>query len=192
MATRGRKPKPSALKEAQGNPGRRPLNEREPKPSTSNIRPPEGIGEKAREVWERRVPMLIDMGVMTDADVPLVRNMCELEILAERALTDYREAKQRFHPKGFRRMKLKDPETGGEVTTDVPTGMELIPAAKEYTRLLELQVRIWAELGMTPSSRARLDVDAAGGGAGDPEDPDSKDSFLDNGHRPLQFPKAAG
>ena len=33
MATRGRKPKPTALKMLEGNPGKRPLNEYEPKHS---------------------------------------------------------------------------------------------------------------------------------------------------------------
>ena len=33
MATRGRKPTPTAIKELEGNPGKRPLNEKEPKPA---------------------------------------------------------------------------------------------------------------------------------------------------------------
>ena len=33
MAQRGRKPKPTAIKELEGNPGKRPLNEAEPKPA---------------------------------------------------------------------------------------------------------------------------------------------------------------
>ena len=32
MATRGRKPTPTAIKELEGNPGKRPLNAKEPKP----------------------------------------------------------------------------------------------------------------------------------------------------------------
>ena len=32
MATRGRKPTPTAIKELEGNPGKRPLNKAEPKP----------------------------------------------------------------------------------------------------------------------------------------------------------------
>ncbi|HZK10243.1 MAG TPA: phage terminase small subunit P27 family, partial [Clostridia bacterium] len=32
MATRGRKPKPTALKVLEGNPGKRPLNKNEPQP----------------------------------------------------------------------------------------------------------------------------------------------------------------
>ena len=37
MATRGRKPKPTALKVLEGNPGKRPLNDREPVPPLSLI-----------------------------------------------------------------------------------------------------------------------------------------------------------
>ena len=33
MATRGRKPKPTAMKELEGNPGKHPLNISEPKPN---------------------------------------------------------------------------------------------------------------------------------------------------------------
>ncbi len=32
MAVRGRKPKPTAIKELEGNPGKHPLNDAEPKP----------------------------------------------------------------------------------------------------------------------------------------------------------------
>lgn len=32
MAGRGRPPKPTAIKELEGNPGKRPLNKNEPKP----------------------------------------------------------------------------------------------------------------------------------------------------------------
>ena len=42
MAARGRKPKPTALKELEGNPGKRSLNPSEPKP------PP------ARHGWRKR------------------------------------------------------------------------------------------------------------------------------------------
>ena len=40
MATRGRKPKPTALKMLEGNPGKHPLNEHEPVPPKSTIKCP--------------------------------------------------------------------------------------------------------------------------------------------------------
>ena len=39
MATRGRKPTPTAIKELEGNPGKRPMNSAEPKPDrTGKVR----------------------------------------------------------------------------------------------------------------------------------------------------------
>ena len=40
MAQRGRKPKPTALKMLEGNPGGRPLNTKEPKPEKKRSRAP--------------------------------------------------------------------------------------------------------------------------------------------------------
>ena len=40
MATRGRKPKPTAMKELEGNPGKRPLNPNEPRPERKAPRCP--------------------------------------------------------------------------------------------------------------------------------------------------------
>ena len=37
MATRGRKPKPTAMKELEGNPGKHPLNTSEPKPNKASL-----------------------------------------------------------------------------------------------------------------------------------------------------------
>ena len=42
MATRGRKPKPTALKLLEGNPSRRALNKNEPQPPTSIPECPDG------------------------------------------------------------------------------------------------------------------------------------------------------
>ena len=49
MATRGRKPKPTALKLLEGNPGKRPLNEHEPIPPTGKIRCPSWLEEEAKK-----------------------------------------------------------------------------------------------------------------------------------------------
>ena len=48
MATRGRKPKPTALKVLEGNPGKRPLNENEPKPENKAPRCPSWLEQEAK------------------------------------------------------------------------------------------------------------------------------------------------
>ena len=68
MAKRGRKPKPTALKKLEGNPGKRPLTELEPLPPISVLRCPNWLLPEARKEWRRLAPALINMGVLTLAD----------------------------------------------------------------------------------------------------------------------------
>ena len=73
----GRRPKPTAVKELAGNPGKRPLNRVEPRPPASSTRVPRGLGEEAAKFWRRYAPMLAGLGVLTEADVPAFRMMAE-------------------------------------------------------------------------------------------------------------------
>ena len=52
MASRGRKPKPTAIKKLKGNPGCRPLNIAEPKPTGSPVCP-DWLEDEAKSEWER-------------------------------------------------------------------------------------------------------------------------------------------
>ncbi len=65
----GRKPQPTALKVLKGNPGRRPLNEAEPKPEVLLPSPPAHLPPAARREWRRSGAFLVEMGLMTDLDV---------------------------------------------------------------------------------------------------------------------------
>lgn len=54
MATRGRKPKPTALKLLEGNPGKRPINEHEPIPPKGTVKCPSWLEQEAKRngsVW---------------------------------------------------------------------------------------------------------------------------------------------
>ena len=65
MATRGRKPLPTALKELEGDrgKGRRPLNKDEPTPPQDNVKCPAWLMPEAKKEWKRLAPSLIAMGV---------------------------------------------------------------------------------------------------------------------------------
>ena len=65
---RGRKPKPTVLKLLDGNPGKRPLNDREPTAPQGIPEPPNWLDDEARAEWFRTVKVLADMGVMSLAD----------------------------------------------------------------------------------------------------------------------------
>ena len=53
----------------KGNPGRRPLNEDEPKPEVLLPRPPSHLSPVARREWRRAGAFLVEMGLMTNLDV---------------------------------------------------------------------------------------------------------------------------
>ena len=53
MATRGRKPTPTAIKELEGNPGHRPLNKHEPKPMKKAPACPKSLSTEAKKEWRR-------------------------------------------------------------------------------------------------------------------------------------------
>ena len=48
---RGRKPKPTLMKQLNGNPGKRPLNDREPVPPAGTPTPPDYLDDVARQEW---------------------------------------------------------------------------------------------------------------------------------------------
>ena len=68
MATRGRKPLPTALKVLEGDrgKGRRPLNTDEPTPPQVNVECPDWLMPEAQQEWQRLAPSLIAMGVLTE------------------------------------------------------------------------------------------------------------------------------
>ena len=73
---RGRKPKPTTIKVLEGNPGRRPLNDREPQAPPGIPECPEFLGEEARAEWFRMAMVLTNMGLLTLADRSAFTTYC--------------------------------------------------------------------------------------------------------------------
>ena len=76
-ANSGPKKKPTALKILQGNPGRRPINMNEPKPGLPNMEPPFPLRRIAKKLWDKYVPILAKLGVITELDVENFAVACE-------------------------------------------------------------------------------------------------------------------
>ena len=76
-ATRGRKPKPTALKILEGNPGKRPQNPFEPVPVKGDIKCPDWLLPEAKKEWKRLAPALEAMGVLTMADQTAFEGYCQ-------------------------------------------------------------------------------------------------------------------
>lgn len=138
MSTKGRKPKPTAVKQAQGNPGKRALNRREPRPRTP-VRRPWGLGQGAqRRFWDDHAGELERLGVLTGVDVAAFRLMAEHYAFAVQAATELR--------------------AGGTLTVEGREGEKKHPLL-QVLRDNSLAFKAYAaEFGMTPSARARLQL----------------------------------
>lgn len=71
MAGRGRPPKPTAVKELEGNPGKRPLNKNEPKPKQTAPKCPSWLEPDAKKEWRRLSKELESMGLLTEVDMAI-------------------------------------------------------------------------------------------------------------------------
>ena len=78
----GRKAKPTQLKIIQGNPGRRPLNRHEPKPS-GDAAMPYHLNGRAAAIWEELAPELRRLGLLTSVDARMFAVLCDLLAGAE-------------------------------------------------------------------------------------------------------------
>lgn len=87
----GRKATPTALKIIRGNPGKRPINGREPKPPVAGLICPEHMSDIAAGEWARIVPVLIDLGLATTADRSVLIAYCELYAEMVERSTERRE-----------------------------------------------------------------------------------------------------
>ena len=74
----GRKPKPTALRVLEGNPGKRPLNKSEPKPTAGVPRCPVWIKGEARAEWKRVIAAIGHTGIITHADRSMLAAYCSL------------------------------------------------------------------------------------------------------------------
>ena len=137
MSTRGRKPKPTELKRLEGNPGKRPLNKREPKPK-GKVKRPYGLGKGLQDrFWREHAGELERLGILTGIDSAAFRLMAEHYALAIDAV------------KGLR-------ETG--MTVEGRDGPKKHPLAQIF-RDNSMAFKSYAsEFGMTPSARSRLQL----------------------------------
>ena len=136
MAKTGRKPKPTALKKLEGNPGKRPLNTMEPVPPNVSIHCPQYLLPDARKEWKRLAPVLIQMGLLTAADVVPFAAYCT-------AFARWKEAEEEITRHGS---IYKDNE--GRIRPN-----PYIAIANQQLREIK---SLAAEFGLTPSNRSAM------------------------------------
>lgn len=140
---RGRRPTPTRLKMLTGNPGKRPLNEDEPRPDANIPECPPELGPVARSEWDRLVDELAALRLLTNLDRAALAAYCGAYAL-------WAEATAQIEKYGA---MIKSP-TGFPIQS---------PYLAIANRQAEIMMRIASEFGFTPASRSRISAPAPSG-----------------------------
>lgn len=132
----GRRPKPTAVKELAGNPGRRPLNPAEPKFEGRAPQCPRNLGEMAKREWRRVAAALEGQGMLTRVDRAALAMYCQ-------TWATWCKAEEMC-------------ETQGDVIETTNGNLIQNPWRGIANRSLRLCQGLAAEFGMTPSARSRV------------------------------------
>jgi len=119
-----------------GNPGKRPLNENEPRPEATIPECPPELGPPARREWDRLAGELASLRLLTNLDRAALAAYCGAYALWAEAT----EAIQKYGA------MIKSP-TGYPVQS---------PYVAIANRQAEIMMRIASEFGFTPASRSRI------------------------------------
>jgi P27 family predicted phage terminase small subunit len=137
----GRPPKPTQVKIAAGNPGRRKLNDREPDARiiTRLPPPPAELPERAKRIWREYGRELIGAGLLTVLGLPCLRRWCI-------AYDEYETARQLVEKTGVVLLA----KNGG--------GAYLNPAYNAKSMAAKEMHQCEIEFGMTPASATKVKV----------------------------------
>jgi P27 family predicted phage terminase small subunit len=133
---RGRKPKPTAIKIAEGNPGKKALNREEPRPEIGAPPCPDYLAGHARDKWDELVPSLVSTGVLAFIDGTALARYCV-------AYQVWRDAVEEIKRDGTTYVTEK-----GNTVARPTVGIVNTQAA--------ILAKLEAEFGLTPSARARI------------------------------------
>lgn len=135
----GRPPKPTALKELAGNPGKRPLNRNEPKPRVVIPPAPSWLTAAGKREYKKHAEMLVNLRVMTEAD--------RLALAAfANEYAKWREACE------------KTEELGAVLISEKTGAPYLNPWQNIASNHFKNMVKLMGEFGLTPASRTRIEA----------------------------------
>ena len=132
----GRKPKPTAVKALEGNPGKRSLNTGEPKPEKKAPRCPAWLAGEAKKEWKRMAGQMEKLGILTEIDMAAFAGYCQ-------AYARWKEAEEFITQHG--------------TIVKTPSGYwQQVPQVSIAQTYLKIMNRFCEQFGLTPSSRSRI------------------------------------
>lgn len=139
MAQRGRKPKPTALKTLEGNPGKRQLNINEPKPLAKAPSCPKWLDPEAKKEWKRLSKKMEQVGILTEIDMAAFAGYCQ-------AYARWKAAEEFISKHGS---IVKTPSGYWQQVPQVSIAQQYMKAMQKFAE----------QFGLTPASRSRIVAD---------------------------------
>ena len=141
-----RRPVPTQLKIVTGNPGKRAINKKEPKPARVIPPCPEHLAGSGKEAWAKLSVMLDGMGVMTEADALALERLVD-------CYTDIMECRQLIERDG---RTYTSESQGGTLIKTNPAVNQLRAADAQFKSYL-------VEFGLTPAARSKVNAETPDG-----------------------------
>ena len=149
----GRPPKPTAVKLAAGNPGKRPLNKREPTIASKMPTCPAWLAPEAKKEWRRLAKELHAANLLTSVDRAALAAYCQLWarwVAVELELVALVPGKDD-----------KPPVPKYKMVGSTDKGYDFVnPLFGLASQTLKAMKAYMTEFGMTPSSRSRIRIEA--------------------------------
>lgn len=136
MATRGRKPTPTAIKLLEGNPGKRPLNANEPKPEKKAPSCPKWLEPEAKKEWRRLAKQMEQIGILTQVDMAAFAGYCQ-------AYARWKEAEEFI-------------TQHGSILRTKSGYVQPVPQVSIAQTYLKIMNRFAEQFGLTPAARSRI------------------------------------
>jgi P27 family predicted phage terminase small subunit len=150
----GRRPTPTSLKLLKGNPGKRPLNKKEPKPPPGAPGCPTWLSLEAKAEWRRVVPIMDKLGLLSKVDRAALATYCE-------SWATFVYAQRLVHKHGIV-IRVVDEVTADGMTIITKTAKN--PAIQVARDAADKVRQFGTEFGLTPSARTRLEIPEADDG----------------------------
>lgn len=152
MGRRGPPKKPTAIKVATGNPGKRQLSDGEPVPPGGEIKPPAWMLKvpRASEIWHELAPVCIAMKTLTIADVAAFARYCSL-------FAYWLHLNEIILNAGGPGAEYPMRDEKGQIKVIMRR-----PAAIDWHQTLDKIARLEQQFGLTPAARASINVRAEG------------------------------
>ena len=147
MASRGRTPKPTAIKQLEGNPGKRQLNTNEPKPKQKAPTCPKWLDDEAKKEWKRLAKQMEQLGILTEVDMAAFAGYCQ-------SYARWKEAEEFISKHG--------------AIVKTPSGYwQQVPQVSIAQQYMKQMTKFCEQFGLTPASRSKIVTDKSDDSAED-------------------------